>query len=107
MNTLHVKKDDIVQIISGNDKGKRGKVLEVGRKEGKIIVDGVHVITKHVKPRKMGDPGGLIKAEGAFYACKAMLVCPKCQKPTRIGHKILDDGNKLRQCKNKGCGETF
>ena len=62
MNTLHVKKNDVVQIISGNDKGKKGKVLEVSRKEGKIIVDGVHIITKHVKPRKMGEPGGLVKA---------------------------------------------
>lgn len=107
MNTLHVKKNDVVQIISGNDKGKKGKVLEVSRKEGKIIVDGVHIITKHVKPRKMGEPGGLVKAEGAIYASKAMLVCPKCNKPTRVGYQIQADGKKLRRCKNAGCGELF
>ena len=106
MSNLHIKKDDKVQIISGNDKGKQGKVLEVSPKEGKIIVEGVHVVSKHVKPRRMGQPGGIIKAEGAIYACKAMLVCPKCGKPTRVGHQIKD-GKKVRCCKNAGCGETF
>ena len=107
MNSLHVKKGDTVVILSGNDKGKKGKVLEVSPSEGKIIVEGCNIVTKHVKPRRMGEPGGLIKAEGAMYACKAMLVCPSCGKPTRVGHKILADGQKSRCCKNDGGGETF
>ena len=97
MNKLHVKKGDTVIVLSGKDKGKQGKV----------IVDHVNMMTKHVKPRKMGDPGGIVKAEGAMYASKVMLVCPKCGKPTRIAHKVLNDGKKERICKNPKCGETF
>ncbi len=107
MNSLHVKKGDTVIVLSGKDKGKKGKVLEVSPKERKVIVENVNMVTKHVKPRKMGDQGGIVKAEGAMYACKVMLVCPKCGKPTRIAHKILNDGTKQRLCKNTGCGETF
>ena len=107
VNKLHVKKGDTVIVLSGKDKGKKGKVLEVSPKEPKVIVENVNMVTKHVKPRKMGDQGGIVKAEGAMYACKVMLVCPKCGKPTRIAHKILNDGTKQRLCKNTGCGETF
>ncbi len=105
MNKLHVKKGDTVVMISGKDKGKSGKVMEVSPSEGKIIVEGVNIATKHVKPRKMGDQGGIIKVEGAQYACKAMLICPHCNKPTRLAHKILSDGSKQRLC--KACGATF
>jgi len=107
MAKLHVKTGDTVVILSGKDKGQKGKVLETSPKEGKVIVEGRNMVTKHVKPRKMGDQGGIVKAEGAMYACKVMLVCPKCGKPTRIAHKILNDGTKQRLCKNTGCGETF
>ena len=107
VNKLHVKKGDTVIVLSGKDKGKKGKVLEVSPKERKVIVENVNMVTKHVKSRKMGDQGGIVKAEGAMYACKVMLVCPKCGKPTRIAHKILNDGTKQRLCKNTGCGETF
>ena len=102
MKKLHVKKGDTVVVLSGKDKGKKGKVLEVSPKERKVIVENVNMVTKHVKPRKMGDQGGIVKAEGAMYACKVMLVCPKCGKPTRIAHKILNDGTKQRLCKNTG-----
>ena len=107
MSKLHVKTGDTVVILSGKDKGQQGKVLQTSPKEGKVIVEGRNLVTKHVKPRKMGDQGGIVKAEGAMYACKVMLVCPKCGKPTRIAHKILNDGTKQRLCKNTGCGETF
>ena len=92
-------------VLSGKDKGKQGKVLEVSPKEQKVIVDHINMVTKHVKPRKMGEAGGIVKAEGAMYACKVQLVCPKCGKPTRAGHKLLADGSKVRVCKK--CGETF
>ena len=91
-------------ILSGKDKGKQGKVLQVSPKEGKVIVEGCNMVTKHVKPRQMGEAGGIVKAEGALYASKVMLVCPKCGKPTRLAHKVLEDG-KMRLCKH--CGETF
>ena len=107
MNTLHVRKDDTVVILSGKDKGKKGKVLEVSPTEKKVIVEGCNMVTKHVKPRRMGEPGGIVKAEGALYASKVMVVCPKCGKPTRMAHKILADGTKVRVCKNAECGETF
>ena len=107
MNKVHVKSGDTVVILSGRDKGKKGKVMQVSPKEGKVIVEGCNMVSKHVKPRKMGQAGGIVKAESAMYSCKVMLVCPKCGKPTRIGHKILADGNKLRACKNQNCGEAF
>ena len=105
MNKLHVKKDDKVIIISGKDKGKTGKVLEVSPSEGKIIVEGLNIKTKHVKPRAMGQQGGIVKAEGAIYACKVMVVCPKCGKPTRVGHTFDENGKKFRVCKK--CGKSF
>lgn len=107
MNKLHVKKGDTVVMLSGKDKGKKGKLLEVSPKEQKVIVEGLNMVTKHVKPRKQGDAGGIIKAEGAVYACKVMAVCPKCGKPTRLGHKIADDGTKTRVCKHTGCGTEY
>ena len=104
-NKLHVKKDDTVLVISGDDKGKKGKVLEVSPKECKVIVEGLNMVKKHVKPRKAGDPSGIIDAESAIYASKVQVVCPKCKKPTRIGHKIYEDGKKDRICKK--CGEAI
>ena len=65
------------------------------------------MVKKHVKPGRMGQAGGIVEAEGAVYASKVQVVCPKCGKPTRIAHKILEDGSKVRVCKNDGCGEEF
>ena len=102
---LHVKTNDNVMIISGKDKGKSGKVLEVSPKEGKVIIEGCNIVTKHVKPRAMGQQGGIVKAEAPLYACKVMPICPKCGKPTRVGKKVNEDGTKVRVCKK--CGVTF
>ena len=94
---LHVKKDDTVVVISGDDKGKKGKVLKVSPAERKIIVDGVNVVTKHAKPRRQGEAGGIMKVEGAIYADKVQLYCAKCDKATRVAHKTVD-GKKVRVC---------
>ena len=94
---LHVKKDDTVVVISGDDKGKKGKVLKVSPSERKVIVDGVNVVTKHAKPRKQGEAGGIMKVEGAIYADKVQLYCAKCGKATRAAHKTVD-GKKVRVC---------
>ena len=102
--SVHVKTNDTVVILTGKDKGKQGKVLAVSPKEGKIIVEGCNMVKKHIKPRKMGDKGGIVDAESAMYACKAMLVCPKCGQATRAAHKVTAEG-KVRLCKK--CGETF
>jgi large subunit ribosomal protein L24 len=99
---LGVRTGDTVVIISGDDKGKTGKVLEVSPAEGKIIVEVVNIITKHVRPRREGEEGGRVQAEGAFYASKAMIVCPKCNHGVRVGHKVLEDGSKVRVCKKCG-----
>ncbi len=104
---MDIKTGDTVVLLTGDDKfrGKSGKVLEVSRKEGKVIVKGLNIVKKHVKPRKAGDPSGIIETESPIYASKVQVVCPKCNKPTRIGHKIYADGKKDRMCKK--CGETF
>ena len=98
---MNIRKDDKVVVISGKDKGKEGKVLVANPKAGKLVVEGVNVATKHQKPRKQGEEGGIIKVETPIYACKVMVVCPKCGKPTRVAHK-LDDGKKVRVCKKCG-----
>ncbi len=105
INKVHVKTGDTVTVLSGKERGKKGKVLAVSPKEGKVIIEGVNMVTKHVKPRRMGEAGGLVKAEGAMYACKVQLVCPHCGKPTRVGHKVQENGTKERICKK--CGESL
>ncbi|MBO5574725.1 MAG: 50S ribosomal protein L24 [Ruminococcus sp.] len=105
MNKVHVKTNDTVIVLSGKDKGRKGKVLQVSPKEGKVIVEGLNLVTKHVKPRRQGEQGGIVEAEAAMYASKVQLVCPKCGKATRIAHKILEDGSKVRVCKS--CGEEI
>ena len=98
---MNIKKDDKVIVLSGKDKGKQGKVLVADPKAMKLTVEGVNVATKHQKPRKQGEEGGIIKVETPIYASKVMLVCPKCGKATRVAHK-LTDGKKVRVCKKCG-----
>ena len=98
---MNIRKDDKVVVITGKDKGKEGKVLIANPKAGKLVVEGVNVATKHQKPRKQGEEGGIIKVETPIYACKVMVVCPKCGKPTRVAHK-LDGDKKVRVCKKCG-----
>ena len=107
---MNIKTGDTVKILTGDggkngDRGKTGKVMAVSPKEGKVIVEGRNMVKKHVKPRKAGDPSGIISAESAIYACKVQLVCPKCKKATRVGHKVYKDGKKDRICKK--CGEIL
>ncbi len=103
---MNIKKDDKVVVLSGKDKGKQGKILVSDPKAMKVIVEGVNVATKHQKPRKQGDEGGIIKIETPIYASKVQLVCPKCGKATRVGHSFVEDkdGNqkKVRICKKCG-----
>ena len=101
---MNIKKNDTVIVLSGKSKGKKGKVLTAMPAENKLIVEGVNVATCHVKPRKQGDQGGIINREIPMYACKVMLVCPKCGKATRHAVK-LDNGTKVRVCKK--CGQNI
>ena len=98
---MKIRKDDTVVVLSGRDKGAKGKILSVDPKAGKVIVEGVSVATKHQKPRKQGEEGGIIKVETPIYACKVMVICPKCGKPTRVAHK-LENGKSVRVCKKCG-----
>ena len=101
MNSLKIKKNDTVVVLSGKDKGKQGKVLGTIPSESKVVVEGINMVTCHVKPRRQGEEGGIVKREAAIYASKVQVVCPKCGKGTRVAHKI-EDGKKSRICKKCG-----
>ena len=105
INKVHVKTGDTVVVLSGKERGKKGKVMAVSPKEGKVIVEKINMVSKHMKPRRMGETGGIVKAEGAMYASKVQIVCPRCGKPTRVAQKISEDGTKERICKK--CGESL
>ena len=102
---IHVKKGDTVEIIAGRQRGKRGKVLSILSKHGKIIVEGVNVVKRHSKPTQKLPQGGIIEKEAPIYGSRAMLVCPKCGRAARVGHGYLPDGTKIRICKR--CGEQI
>ena len=105
MNSLRVRKGDTVIVLSGRDKGKRGRVITTIPKQDKVLVEGVNVVSRHMKPRGQSDPGGIRKKESPLYACKVMFVCPGCKKPTRIAHLVHPDGEKVRVCKK--CGDEI
>lgn len=102
---LGIKKDDTVMVISGNEKGKKGRVLSVIPKKNRVIVEGVNIIKRHMRPSKKYAQGGIIEKEGPVHRSNVMLVCPKCERPTRIGNEILENGKKVRKCKK--CGEVI
>ena len=102
MTKMSIKTGDTVVVLSGKDKGKKGKVLKVMPKESKVVVEKVNMVSRHTKPRQQGDQGGILKKEAPLYACKVQRVCPKCDKPTRPAHKVLADGKKVCVCKKCG-----
>jgi large subunit ribosomal protein L24 len=104
MNTLHVKQGDMVMVLSGKDKGKKGKVLTVIPSAQKVVVEGINVATMHKKPRKQGEVGGIVKKEAPIYACKVAKFCSKCNKPTRQSVKV-DGDKKKKVCTH--CGAEF
>lgn len=110
MAKLHIKKGDTVAVLSGDDMGMTGEVIAVSPAEGKVIVKGVHIIHKHVKPRRQGEQGGIVDAEGAIYASKVALYCPDCKKGVRT-HVEIVNGKKIRVCSGKrdgvACGHKF
>ena len=101
MDKLHIKKDDTVVVLSGESKGIIGKVVAASPEEGKVIVEGVNIVSKHLKARKQGDKSQILKTEGAVYACKVQLVCPKCNKGVRVRTQVVD-GKKVRVCTKCG-----
>jgi large subunit ribosomal protein L24 len=105
MNTLNVKKDDFVEVQTGKDKGRRGKVLSVLPKEFSVIVEKVNVVKRHQRPTQKIRQGGIIEKENKIKASNVMVVCPKCDKPVRLGGKRLENGKNVRICRR--CGETL
>ncbi len=105
MNNNYIKKNDKVIVISGNDKGKKGKVLNVDHENGRVLVEGINMATKHKKPRKQGEAGGIIHQEAPLAISNVMHICAKCGEPTRIAYTILADGSKVRTCKK--CNENL
>jgi large subunit ribosomal protein L24 len=102
---VHVRRGDTVEVTIGRYRGKRGKVLRVIPKDGRIIVEGVMVAKRHTKPHEKMPTGGIVEKEMAFPAGKAMLVCPRCGRAVRFGHQVLEDGTKVRVCRH--CGEII
>ena len=105
MEKLHIKRDDTVVVISGDSKGTRGKVIAAAPEEGKVIVAGANIVSKHTKARKQGDNSAIIKTEGAIYASKVQLVCPKCDKGVRTKVAFVTKGDKqvkVRVCTKCG-----
>ncbi len=105
MKKLHVKKGDTVAVISGADKGKKGKVLLTDPDAGRVLVENVNMVTRHVKPRGVNEKGGRMQKEGWMYASNVLPICPNCKKATRSGYEIAKDGTKQRVCKK--CGKKL
>ena len=101
---LDLKKNDTVVVISGDEKGKKGRVLSVEKEKNRLLIESVNMIKKYMKPNKQYSQGGIIDKEGPVHRSNVMLVCTKCDKPTRIGNTILENGKKTRSCKQ--CGEV-
>ena len=104
MAKLNIRTDDTVIVLSGDDKGTKGKVIAASPKEGKVIVEGANVVHKHVKARRQGENSAIVDTEGAIYACKVALYCPECKKGVRTHNEVVD-GAKVRVCAK--CGHKF
>jgi large subunit ribosomal protein L24 len=102
---VHVKKDDIVLVISGKAKGKKGKILSVDPTNDRVTVEGINIQKRHRKQKSMKQQSGIINLEGSISASTVMLICDKCGDPTRVGKKILESGDKARVCKR--CNEVI
>ena len=106
MATMKVRRDDTVEVLAGKDKGKRGKVREVRPDERRVVVADVNIVKKHMKPgRSRARQAGIIDIEAPLAISNVAVVCTKCDRPTRVGARVLDDGSKVRVCKK--CGELI
>jgi len=102
---MNIKKGDTVVVLSGKEKGKKGKVISCDPEAGRVIVEGVNIVKKHTRPTQKSPQGGIKDQEAPLYESKIMLVCPSCKKPSRVGKKVLTNGDKVRACKK--CGEAI
>ena len=102
---VHVKRDDKVYILTGKEAGKSGKVLQVDRQKGRVIVEGINLVTTHKKPRSRTQTGGILQMEASIDASNVMLVCPKCKRPAKTGVRVQENGERIRFC--KACNELI
>ena len=105
MQSVHVRRGDTVSVIAGREKGKRGKVLRILTGKGRVLVEHVNMVKKHQRPTQKLRQGGIIEREGALALSNVLVVCGRCDKPSRTGMKLLSDGRKVRSCKR--CGEAI
>jgi large subunit ribosomal protein L24 len=105
MRKFHVKKGDLVVVIAGKDKGKSGKVLRVIPKEERVVVERINLVKKHLRPNPATGQGGIVEMEAPIHISNVMPICPSCNRPTRVGRKVLESGVKVRVCKR--CGESL
>jgi large subunit ribosomal protein L24 len=111
---LKIRRGDLVEVLTGKDVGRRGKVLEVLPTEGRLIVEKINIVKRHTKPRPVKGsrgaqmtPGGVIEMEAAIRVDNVALVCPRCNEPTRVGYRFADNGDKIRHCRRAGCGQDI
>ena len=104
-SSFHIRKNDLVQVIAGKEKGKTGKVLQVFHKKDRVLVEKVNFIKRHSRPSAKTRQGGIIQKEAPLHVSNVLLVCPKCNKGERMGGKVLEDGKKALVCKS--CGELI
>jgi large subunit ribosomal protein L24 len=102
---LDIRKNDNVIVGAGDEKGKKGRVIAVSDGGKRLVIENVNMIKKHMKPNKQYSQGGIIEKEAPVNRSKVMLICPKCDRPTKIGNKVLENGKKIRECKK--CGEVI
>lgn len=102
---LPIHKNDMVVVVAGKDKGKRGKVLKVIPKTERLLVERVNVVKRHTRPKGTTQQGGIVEKEAPLHISNVMVICPKCDRPVRTGHSFLADGRKVRVCKK--CGEAI
>lgn len=105
MRKLHVKKGDLVMVIAGKDRGKSGRIIRVIPKEERVVVERINLVKKHLRASPTTGQGGIVEVEAPIHVSNVMPICPSCNRPTRVGKKILEDGTKVRVCKR--CGESI
>lgn len=100
-----LKKNDVVMVIAGKEKGKSGRILKLLPKRNRVVVEKINMIKRHTKPSKQMPHGGIVEKEGSLHISNVMIICQRCNVPVRIGKRILEDGSKVRVCKR--CGEVL
>ncbi|MFN8543028.1 MAG: 50S ribosomal protein L24 [Candidatus Binatia bacterium] len=105
MSLQRLRKDDTVVVIAGRERGKTGKVLRTMPESGRLVVEHVNLVKRHTKPRGVQQPGGIVEKEASLHASNVMPICGRCNKPTRVGHRQLEDGKRIRTCRR--CNEQL